>query len=882
MSMKPVDLMKLLDSEYEFDSKIERTEYANMLVTGIVVDTDDPLQNGRLRIFCPLLNDDPAKLHHLPWAVYISPLSGVISNADYSRGTGKYPEKTKGAVAYGWWGIPEQGAKVLVGCIEGDERRRFWIGCIPEHQETHTLFHGRYDWSGDGGEPDGPLSSTGDPIEPLYTNAGKAFNEDRKSREWKTRQAEYQATAVDIDEHDAPNDSKTTYLDEQFAQISEAETDEWVKPIVGAHGYDWSGNKAVGSHKASRVFGFSTPGGHAFSFDDRAFNSRIRIRSATGHQIILDDTNERIYLSSNEGASWIELDSNGNIDVFSERRISVHAEKDINFTTDESFRVKAKKGIYMYAGDTEGQEPLDEGSPEDGEIRMHSTGDTHLMIEKNLRTLVEDDWLTEVGGNSCMSIAKKFNLQVGDEINIIVNNGDYNVAVDGNYNHHASVNTSIFSGNDNIIQAVNNTELFSYSGKMDIGAQLNLSIKSYEDDINLEAIEGNIVMSSNDGENYLMMMDDGMALFSEKGTALYSKEHVDTIVGPGLGVSVEQDTSSEVGGGDGLDGTDEGGDGGGSGQSTTPKSMTKKLNVTHNGNPVSSGCIDIPELLKVSFDGDGNAKWGIPNDFTYNLSSSAVNNSLLEVNDALNTFEEKFNKLSYTVQDRLTKFVDSWGLPSLDFTIPAFELPHLSFDLGFPGIELPQLDFPMCVNFTNFVDVQPFNIMPHGSFVSVNAYMGGWSMHTIKDWAKSTKGNFDKSLGSFAAIPDAVKNNFENVLSILASNVENIAFALDNLIDINVYDNATMIDAYYEHSIEFMGLLIQYNTMVDLHNGTNIDQIPFIHDLINAVERHNRQMDKLNGMIQADPSIVNGYDYSDLTEASNNYKDYANKIRDGI
>ena len=277
------------------------THLSSNITIGLVINTDDPLENGRLQIFCPDLNDNPKKIHHIPWATYSTPYGGSINNAGYTRGHIQGKEHTSGAVHYGFWGIPEQGAHVLVACINGDIRRRVWMGCVPEHQETHTLFTGRFDWSK--GFPDGPLSSTKSPIEPSYSNASKAFNDDKKSSEWKTRIASYQPTSVREDLGEIPNPSKSTYLDNQFQEISKNESDDWVKGILGSHGYDWSGYKKLGSFKSSRVFGMSTPGFHSFLMDDRPFNSRVQFKTTAGHQILLDDTNERIYISTYEGKS---------------------------------------------------------------------------------------------------------------------------------------------------------------------------------------------------------------------------------------------------------------------------------------------------------------------------------------------------------------------------------------------------------------------------------------------------------------------------------------------------------------------------------------------------------------------------------------------------
>lgn len=379
---------------FDVDGNHDLYAAANISLTiGVVVDTDDPMQAGRLRVFCATLNDDVRKAQHLPWAAYVSPFGGVINNPCFTRGSDPDNCKTEGSVHYGFWGIPEQGAHVLVGCVDGDPRRRFWMGCFPSQQETHTLFNGRYKWNSANGTPDGPLSSADQPIQPLYANLSKAFNSDRKSREWKTRGADYQATAVDADVAQVPNNKSETYLDEQNEQISNAEPDAWVKDALGAHGYDWTNLKNLGAFLSSKVYGMTTPGLHTLMMDDRPFNNRVKLRSSSGHVLLLDDTNERIYIATNEGNCWVEMDSSGNIDIYAKRRLSVHSEKDINFSTDESFRVKAKKGIYMYAGDTPGT--LGGDIPPDGQIRLHSSHDFHLYSDGNIRQYAGQNILIE-------------------------------------------------------------------------------------------------------------------------------------------------------------------------------------------------------------------------------------------------------------------------------------------------------------------------------------------------------------------------------------------------------------------------------------------------------------------------------------------------------
>lgn len=389
---------------------------------GVVMDTDDPLQMGRLRVFCPDLNDDPKKPQHLPWAAYVSPFGGSIRNKTHTKGHDPSPDNatSNGVTQYGFWGIPEKGANVLVATINGDSRRRVWLGCLYEFQETGGLFHGVYDWAGENGSPDGPLSApepdfdgddTKNKIQPLYNNQTTAFV-DRESSEWKTRGADYPAMVnVDIDK-------KGTHQ-----ELADNEKFDWVKDKLGAAGYDWTSFKNLGSYLASKVIGFVSPGLHSISFDDRPFNSRIKLRTTAGHQIILDDTNERIYINTFEGNSWIELDTAGNIDVFSDRNISMRAKRDINFTTDQTFRVKAEKGIYMYAGKTSGDPLEGDGIPTDGQIRLHSEEDMHVYTGGNLRQHIGGDMDLTLIGDFTGKISGAYNLELEtDEYNVITPN----------------------------------------------------------------------------------------------------------------------------------------------------------------------------------------------------------------------------------------------------------------------------------------------------------------------------------------------------------------------------------------------------------------------------------------------------------------------------
>lgn len=73
-------------------------------------------------------------------------------------------------------------------------------------------------------------------------------------------------------------------------------------------------------------------------------NELIRIRTRTGHQILLHNSEDLIYIGNSKGTSWIELTSNGKIDIYAKDSISVHSENDINFTAKRDINLHAVEG----------------------------------------------------------------------------------------------------------------------------------------------------------------------------------------------------------------------------------------------------------------------------------------------------------------------------------------------------------------------------------------------------------------------------------------------------------------------------------------------------------------------------------------------------------
>jgi hypothetical protein len=108
-------------------------------------------------------------------------------------------------------------------------------------------------------------------------------------------------------------------------------------------------------------------------------NELVRIRTRTGHQILLHNTEDLIYISHGSGNSWIEMTGNGKIDIYAKDSISVHSENDINFSADRDINFKAGRDINLTADKNffiTTAENIEIKAGKDG--RLYAKGSTHI------------------------------------------------------------------------------------------------------------------------------------------------------------------------------------------------------------------------------------------------------------------------------------------------------------------------------------------------------------------------------------------------------------------------------------------------------------------------------------------------------------------------
>jgi hypothetical protein len=313
------------------------------IVDGVVVDTSDPQQMGRVKVWCPAIDGDAPNYDSLPWAIYTSQFAGQTSNFP----GGSTAKQTPGFQSYGLWAVPKVGANVLVIMLYGDVNRRFYLGSFFGDHGNRSLPTGR-------NRPDisnVPVSDTLDPVEPQKTNLNVQFGGNLDAPEARTRGAYERQVAQDKDIKD------------------------------GTEGYQ-KGVAETGLDP--QTYCLTTPGRHTILFQDNPSNSRLRVKSADGHQIIFDDANERIYVSTCHGKTWIEMDRDGHIHMYGASSVSVGAGGDINLAANGNVNISAGGSLNLSAAGSARMTACGDLSLSGGTVNITSGGGFNILASGTL------------------------------------------------------------------------------------------------------------------------------------------------------------------------------------------------------------------------------------------------------------------------------------------------------------------------------------------------------------------------------------------------------------------------------------------------------------------------------------------------------------------
>lgn len=147
----------------------------------------------------------------------------------------------------------------------------------------------------------------------------------------------------------------------------------------------------------SNVFGITTKGGHVLSMDDGDENGdskNIRMRTAGGAQVLIEDTNEFIFITNHKGNAWVEMDKDGRIDFYSSSGVSFATDKDFNIHAKGSINMQAEQGVNIKSSGSDG-------------IKIESSVgniDTYSALNTNIQS--DANYNLKIAGNSIHTAAR--------------------------------------------------------------------------------------------------------------------------------------------------------------------------------------------------------------------------------------------------------------------------------------------------------------------------------------------------------------------------------------------------------------------------------------------------------------------------------------------
>lgn len=372
---------------------------------GYVKDNQDGQYMGRLKVWIPEFGSSPDDPSGWLTVSYLSPFGGASSPTEIGKNNVSSFDATQ--TSYGMWMVPpDLENQVAVMFANGDTGRGFWFGCAFQQNMNHMI-------------------------------PGYAASEQNYERN---------GTALPVGEY---NKSTLEKVNPQTISKPVAPLAEGLKAQGLVNDSVRGATKASARRESpSQVFGIMSPGpknsngkgrtgGSQLVMDDGVGSESITLRTKSGAQIKIDETFGFIYIINKKGTAWIELDEDGNIDIFAAKSVSMNALEDVNLRASRDVNIEGGRNVNIKAASSYASVAASTGASvvpgtgDGGNIVMHSTKDTNITSDQNT-------FITQTAGTFNLKGEGDFNFETGAVTNIkstgniaIASGGDIGVSGSG-------------------------------------------------------------------------------------------------------------------------------------------------------------------------------------------------------------------------------------------------------------------------------------------------------------------------------------------------------------------------------------------------------------------------------------------------------------------
>jgi hypothetical protein len=302
---------------------------------------------------------------------YLSPFYGVTSYDYLGQDPDVHNETQK---SYGFWMIPpDVGSFVVVIFLNGDEKKGYWIGCpmINENMNFSTPGFAATKYISDisrqtdrekervpgteynkkihEGNEDGTKKLKPEHPFARFLEKQGLLKDDTRGITTSSARREVPSMVFGISTP-GPIDKggKTGKVGKAESEINNAFVSRLGgSSIVMDDGDDkWEREKLPSDGPPD----YKNVEENETGLRDRPHNELLRFRTRTGHQILLHNSEDLIYICNSRGTAWIELTSDGKIDIFAADSINVRTKQDFNFRCDRDFNLDVGRNFNIKVG----------------------------------------------------------------------------------------------------------------------------------------------------------------------------------------------------------------------------------------------------------------------------------------------------------------------------------------------------------------------------------------------------------------------------------------------------------------------------------------------------------------------------------------------------
>ncbi len=384
-------------------------------VFGVVKDNIDPIRCGRLRVYiADMSGQNPDDSNSWDTVNYMTPFYGLTTGDAPNTGYGTYLNNPS---SYGMWtSPPDIGTTVICVFINGDPAYGYWIGCVPEPEALYMVpaIGSAETVVVNSGEANSYGGATKLPVSNINTNNPEI---DNSPTFYDQPKPVHSYVAGVLAQQGLIRDSIRGVIGTSAQRESPSRVGWGVntpgRPIYEGGLTDETIAAAAESGKdAAGLKVISRRVGHSIVMDDGDLIGKdqlIRLRTSLGHQILMSDDGQTLFIIHANGQSYIELGKEGTIDMYATNSVNIRTQGDLNLHADNNININAKKDLNIYGEN----------------VNIQSDKKTEMKVGTNYSTQVQGEYTAKTDGK--MSFKSAGDASLASSVNTYINGSKINL-----------------------------------------------------------------------------------------------------------------------------------------------------------------------------------------------------------------------------------------------------------------------------------------------------------------------------------------------------------------------------------------------------------------------------------------------------------------------